>query len=270
MRLALFPGVLLLTMGCAGAQPELWPPVPGSPSHDIIVSVDSWHAAIAIEKEHANVPSQSSALSPQNFLYEEWSYAEQAWYLEGRQGFTGVLRALFWPSVAVVEVGTHTRPWSERTPDPPAEQFRFTLSAEGYLRLRAFLEASRRSATPLRAGAGSAFYPARRAYSLFHQCHQYAAHALRAAGLPMSPLWALTRSLFVAQLRRAEGMADEQSRHEETRPACFFCPRSWLGQSRLCAFPSCSPHCVLPWPARDGRQPDAHSSCHFTFHVRVM
>lgn len=221
MRLALFPGLFLLAMGCAGAQPELWPPAPGSPSHDIIVSVDSWHAVIAVEKESAegrglrtersetNVPSQSSALSPPNFLYEEWSYAEQAWYLEGRQGFTGVLRALFWPSDGVVEVGTHNRPWSERTPDPPAEQFRFRLSGEGYLRLRAFLEGSRRSETPLRSSNGSVFYPAQRTYSVFHQCHHYAAHALRAAGLPVSPVWALTRTLFVAQLRRAKRLAAE-------------------------------------------------------------
>jgi len=47
----------------------------------------------------------------------------------------------------------------------------------------------------------SRFFAARRSYHLFHQCHQYAAHALRAAGLPVTPASAFTRALFAAQLR---------------------------------------------------------------------
>ena len=31
-------------------------------------------------------------------VYEEWGYAERAWFLEKRQGFIGVLRALFLPT----------------------------------------------------------------------------------------------------------------------------------------------------------------------------
>lgn len=203
MRLASFPGLFLLTIGCAGPVPDLWPPAPGSPARDILVTVDTWHAVIGFPSEDQARGGTAAPRPP----YEEWGYAERAWYLEGRQGFTGVLRALFWPSDAVVEVGTHARRWSERTPDPPAEEFRFTVSHEGYRRLRAFLEGSRGSETPLRAGAGSVFYAARRPYSVLHQCHHYAARALRAAGLPVSPAWALTRSLFVDQLRRAERYA---------------------------------------------------------------
>lgn len=230
------PALVLLVTGCVSTSSELWPPPAGVPTQDIIVSVDTWHAVISIPRKetsreasgarreeniHTSAPSDAepsrflelSADSfpltphPTRLLYEEWSYAEEAWYLEGRQGFAGVLRALFWPTAGVVEVGTHARPWSERTPDPPAEAFHFTLSDEGYTRLARYLEGSLDSRTPLRIVDGRAFYPARRAYSAFHQCHHYAARALRAAGLPVSSGWALTRSLFVAQLRRAEQMA---------------------------------------------------------------
>lgn len=242
MRLGLLAGLVLLTMGCASPVSGLWPPPTGAPARAIIVSVDTWHAVIGFPREearegsgvrgkgYADTPERreeppgprnetefsASRLTPDasRLLFEEWSYAEQAWYLEGHHGLSGVLRALFWPTPGVVEVGTHGRPWSERTPDPPAEQFRFTLSEEGFLRLRQFLEGSRLSETPLRAGGGSVFYPAQRAYSVFHQCHQYAAHALRAAGLPVSPPWALTPTLFVAQLRRAERMAAHPGRDE--------------------------------------------------------
>ena len=57
---------------------------------------------------------------------------------------------------------------------------------------------------------GSIFYSAARSYHLFHTCHQYAAEALREAGLPVSPFWALGRSSLAWQLRRAEEMGHPQ------------------------------------------------------------
>lgn len=216
MRPAFLAGLFLLSLGCASPNQELWPPAPGSPAHDIIVSVDTWHAVIGFPQDGSEQPSPSFPLAPspepRAVQYEEWGYAEQAWYLEGQHGFSGVLRALFWPSAGVVEVSTHASPWSERTPDPPAEQFQFRLSEEGYLRLRAFLEGSRASEPILLSADGRSFYPARRSYSVFHHCHHYAAHALRAAGMPVSPAWALTRSSFVAQLRRADQFAARAAR----------------------------------------------------------
>ncbi|HZC80657.1 MAG TPA: DUF2459 domain-containing protein, partial [Nitrospiraceae bacterium] len=53
------------------------------------------------------------------------------------------------------------------------------------------------------------FYRSKRPYHLFHQCHQYAAEALRKAGLPLSAWWAFSRTSFAMQLRRAVRMADE-------------------------------------------------------------
>ena len=226
--------LLLLTVGCAGPVPELWPPGEGAATYTIIVSVDTWHAMIAFPQRSAEETSQSSvlntqssrfqssALSPQSsntsqssvpstqsYLSEEWGYAEQAWYLEGRQGISGVLRALFWPSSGVVEVAQYNRVWSERTPQPPADQFTFRLTEQGYQRLRRYLESTLAGTKPIWTAAGSMFYRATRSYHVFHQCHQYSAQALREAGLPISPFWALSRGLFASQLRRAQGIASE-------------------------------------------------------------
>ena len=140
-------------------------------------------------------------------VYEEWGYAEQAWYLQGRTGLTGVVRALFWPTDGVVEVGRYDKVWAERTPQPPAELFRFHLSEEGYQRLRRHLRTTIAKAKPIISTDGSTFYPATRAYHLFHTCHQYAAHALREAGLPISPFWAFSRGSLAMQLQRAARMA---------------------------------------------------------------
>jgi hypothetical protein len=179
-----------LLAGCATAGPG-WPPRPEEPRQRIVVSVDSLHAVIGLPR-----PDGSPGL-------EEWGYAERAWYLEGRQGLGGVLRALFWPTAAVVEVARAARPWAERTPDGPAETFEFELGTAALARLRAHLEATAAAAEPLAVLGTSRFYPARRSYHVFHHCHHYAATALRRAGLPVTAAGAWTRDMLVGQLRAA-------------------------------------------------------------------
>jgi hypothetical protein len=135
-------------------------------------------------------------------VHEEWGYAERAWYLEKRQGFTGVLRALLWPTEGVVEVGIHESIWAERTQKPPAESFRFQISEAGYRSLRSYLRATIASEEPVGVVGNSRFCTARSSYHLFHHCHHYTAKGLREAGLPISMRAALTRNGFAKQLRR--------------------------------------------------------------------
>jgi hypothetical protein len=200
--------------GCAAPVRELWPPQEGAPSHTIVVSLDTWHATIAFplggEKRILKAEPPSSILSPQSRAFEEWGYAEQAWYLEGRQGVTGALRALFWPSPGVVEVGLHGRVWAARTPQPPSDVFVFRLSEAGYRRLRSHLLATIGGTQPLLVAGSSKFYASKHPYHAFHQCHQYAAEALREAGLPLSPFWSFNRGVFAMQLRRAVELAADQ------------------------------------------------------------
>jgi len=213
--------VLMLLSACASPVKGLWPPPPNSVQQTIYVSLDTWHAMIAfpIQREGSDQPStfssedgtlpQSSALSSQH-LYEEWGYAERAWYLEGKTGLTGVVRALFWPSEGVVEVGHHDRVWADRTPQPPSDLFSFRLSEEGYRRLRRHLQATLVNEGPVATVGQSAFYPAKDSYHLLHTCHQYAALALREAGLPLSPFLAFSRASLEWQLRYAARFNEKQ------------------------------------------------------------
>jgi hypothetical protein len=146
-------------------------------------------------------------------LFEEWGYAEHAWYLEDRRGLTGILRALFWPTEGVVEIGQYERAWADRTPRPPSELFVFRVSDEGFRRLRRHLRSTVASDTPVASFDRSTFYPAVRSYHVFHTCHQYAASALREAGLPTSAFWAFTRTGLVWQLQRAARIVAEQTGH---------------------------------------------------------
>ncbi len=196
---------LLLLSACASPVEGLWPPAPNSPARTVVVSLDTWHAMIAFSTD---MP-YASPLTPHAF--EEWGYAERAWYVEGKTGLTGVLRALFWPSEGVVEVGRYDRVWADRTPQPPSDLFSFRLTEDGYQRLRRHLHATLLSENAVASFGQSVFYPANRSYHLFHTCHQYAALALREAGLPLSPFLTFNRTSLAWQLRQATGIAMEQS-----------------------------------------------------------
>ena len=172
-------------------------------------SSSSGHQPSAFRSEESTSP-QYSSLRTQHIYYEEWGYAERAWYLEGKTGLVGVIRALFWPTEGIVEVGYYDRVWAKRTPQPPSDLFSFRLSEEGYQRLRQHLQATLLDEDPVATFGQSLFYPARRSYHLFHTCHQYAALALREAGLPISPFWAFNRTSLAWQLRRATRLSGVQ------------------------------------------------------------
>lgn len=205
-----FTAIVLLS-ACASPVEGLWPPPPEAGTKTIAVSLDTWHAMIAFP---GNNGTDESALGSQRTYYEEWGYAERAWYLEGKRGMSGVARALFWPTEGVVEVGHYDRVWAERTPQPPSELFSFRLTEESYRLLRRHLQATLLSGEPVALFGQSAFYPAKRSYHLFHTCHQYAAHALREAGLPLSPFWAFSRTSLAWQLQHAARIAAEQPMEE--------------------------------------------------------
>jgi hypothetical protein len=145
--------------------------------------------------------------------FEEWGYAERAWYVEGETDIGGIFRSLFWPTEGVVEVGRHSKIWAERTPQPPADVFVFHLEPEPYRQLRQHLASTKSTTTPIARLGNSDFYPAIRSYHLFHTCHQFAARALQAAGLPLTPALAFNRTFLGWQLSSLFQLADAPS-HE--------------------------------------------------------
>lgn len=203
--------------GCAAAQPHLWPPAAGEPSYPIYISLDTWHGMIGfpttagstvLKPEQNELPAEPSA-GPSEMVFEEWGYAEYRWYVDGEQGITGIMRALFWPTAGTVEIARYDRLWASRTPQPPADLFKFNLSQEGWRRLRSHLRSTLADDKPAATIDSSAFYPSRRAYHLFHHSNQYLAHALKEAGIPISPFWAMNRTLLAMQLRRAQRLTEE-------------------------------------------------------------
>jgi len=168
----------------------------------IVVSIDAAHSMIALPVRGGHAVSGTEGAPRDLRIFEEWGYAERAWYLEKRQGFTGVIRALLWPTEGVVEVGIHESIWAERAQKPPVEAFGFQISEAGYWGLRSYLRATIASEEPVGIVGKSRFCVARSSYHLFHHCHHYTAKGLREAGLPISMRGTLTRNSFAKQLRR--------------------------------------------------------------------
>jgi hypothetical protein len=186
--------VILCGAGCTSGTPNTLPLPQDLSTHTVIVSIDTWHAMLAFPFPTSDESSQEA---PE---FEEWGYAERAWYVKGQTGITGIFRALFWPSDGVVEVGRHPAIWAERTPQPPVRIFLFHLEEDQYDAIRRHLQATMASSTPIAEFGPSRFFPAVRSYHVFHTCHQYAAQALRAGGLPLTPSLAFTSSMLARQL----------------------------------------------------------------------
>lgn len=194
VSLLLTCGSLIFSAACTTSPHSLSSLPKHFPPQTVIVSLDTWHAMLAF-----SLPTPNG--SPNGMQeFEEWGYAERAWYVEGKTGIGGIFRALFWPTDGVVEVGRHTSIWEERTLQPPVNVFVLHLELEPYRQLRQFLESTLFSRTPLVRFGDSAFYPSARSYHLFHTCHQYAARALQAAGLPLTPALAFNRTMLGWQL----------------------------------------------------------------------
>lgn len=200
--------LLFLQGGCTTSFQERWPPSRDVPLHELYVSLDTWHAMIGFPRNNERVvpghhPTPGGVASEATLSYfEEWGFAERAWYLDGQQGLGGILRALFWPTEGVVEIGQYAELWATRTPQPPVDLFLFRVSKQSLRRVQQYLASTTATEMPIFVGRKSRFYVAKDAYHLFHHCHFYIAMALHAAGLSISPSFSISRSSLAWQLEQ--------------------------------------------------------------------
>jgi uncharacterized protein (TIGR02117 family) len=202
-------GLLVLSVvaaGCAQSIEGLHPPAPGEPVKPVYVINHGWHTGIAVRRadipegvwpEHRDIPASE---------YVEVGWGDRHFYVapEGTLGLA--LKAVFWPTSSVLHVVGF---------DGPVEHFfrqreivEALVSARGLQQLAAFIGdayAKHDSGTTIVVGPGqyanSRFYVAREKYSLLNTCNVWTARALRAAGLPIIPLYAITAANVMDQAR---------------------------------------------------------------------
>jgi hypothetical protein len=90
--------------------------------------------------------------------HEEWAFGERIWFMDDKHGLSeharelghrlgGAFKALFWPSAGVVELTRSEQTYPQRYPEDAVKSWNLTVSEEGLRRMRAYLEASRASAS---------------------------------------------------------------------------------------------------------------------------
>lgn len=203
----LVAGALLLSAGCAGPSRA---PTPADESGEATATIrvvsHGWHTGIVIARD--DIPAASwpehRLLPPARFLEVGWG--DRAFYQAAAPGAGLALSAAFGSEGAVLHlVGLDRAPGG---PAASAEVVVIDLPASGLDVLARFVSAGyARDAEgrPVDLGPGlaplSRFYAATGRYSLLHNCNNWVAEALQAAGCPMTPGWAVTADNLIAQAR---------------------------------------------------------------------
>lgn len=203
--------LLLSVLGlsaCLGPRPDLFPPSPqGPPPKTVYVVSNGWHAGLVLPRYEIPHESWPASQDFADFRYVEVGWGAKGFYMAPTLTPQLVLRTMAWPSPGVMHVVGFN--------DPPEVVFEevdlvaIHLSESGFRHLCQFIgEAMSLDAAgqPCRLGPGlygiSQFYDAQGWYYYPHTCNQWTAQAIRAAGCPITPLYASTAQNVMFQVRR--------------------------------------------------------------------
>ncbi len=200
-------GALFFAVGCLGPIRELYPPQPGEATVIIHVVGHGWHTGILIRRD--NIPAEAwpehHRFPAARFLEVGWG--DRAFYESPDAGVKRALKAAFDSEGSVLHVAGFDRTPAEEF--SRAEIIAVELSSRGAQALARFVSrayARDAAAQSIELGPGlyplSRFYAATGRYSLLYTCNNWVAEALRAAGCPITPAWAVTAGNLLSQAER--------------------------------------------------------------------
>jgi uncharacterized protein (TIGR02117 family) len=167
-----------------------------------------WHTGIVLRR--ADLPQE---IWPESEDFPDAEYLEVGWgdrdfYQAAEFSWSIALKAALWPTPSVLHIVGFNGPVTGYFPH--SEVLEVELSQRGFDRLSGFVhEHFDRKGAPRAAPLGpglygkSAFYPARAKFHLFNTCNVWTARALRTAGLPVTPFYAITTDGVMSQVRQA-------------------------------------------------------------------
>ncbi len=195
--------------GCAGPVKGLFPPAAGDPPKTIHIIRHGWHTGIAVRC--ADVPPGMLPVVRDfpDADHLEFGWGDDAFYRSPDPTKGIAVRAALWPTPSVLHVvGLQGTPGAN-FPAPVTEILAVELSTEGWGRLVAFIDqrfarAANGRLQPLETGlyGASRFYRAQGSFYLPRMCNWWTAAALRAAGCPITPGFALNAGNVMWQTRR--------------------------------------------------------------------
>jgi uncharacterized protein (TIGR02117 family) len=199
-------GAALLLSACAGPIKELYPPPPGSDVKRVYVVKQNWHTGIALRR--SDIPF---ALWPQIRDFPDVEYLEVSWgdadYFPAPDPTLGMLlKAALVPTRSVLHVVGFDGPVEEHFPISTIVEI--TLSEAGFEQLCRFIAqtyaVNDKDADGVKEGLylNSRFYPARPTFHIFRTCNTWVAQALRSAGYPITPFYAVTAGNVIRQVSK--------------------------------------------------------------------
>lgn len=204
--------ILLIVIGvtgsaCAGPIKDLYPRRDNEPSRSVYVIDHGWHAGIVVRKEDIphNIWPESQDFPDAEYLEVGWG--DRDWYQAPGFNLWFALKALFWPTSSVLHVVGFNG--SIESYFPENEIIELELSLRGFERLFGYIQDSHArdtSGKTIRLGPGlyrnSFFYLSNEKFHLFKTCSVWAAKAIRSAGYPITPSYAMTVGNLMFQVRK--------------------------------------------------------------------
>lgn len=199
--------VVLVLGGCLGPVRALYPPASHEPVKLLWLVNHGWHVGLAMRRTDV-----SPAIWPESAAIGDVGYLEVGWgdgdFYPSADGGSGLaLKAAFFSASSVLHVTGFDRPVIEVYAGAPLVEI--SLTARGFDALTRFIhEAYARNnhgeivrVAPALYGRGAFFLAAGRYHALANS-NTWTARALRAAGCPVTPIWALTAGNVLWQARR--------------------------------------------------------------------
>ena len=210
----------LLFGGCLGPVPTLYPPSPHEPVKPVWVVSHGWHVGLAMRR--ADI---STAIWPESAELGDVRFVEVGWgdgdFYPSPTPTSGlVLKAAFFSTSSVLHVTGLDRPVAEFFAGAPLVEI--ALSPRGFDALSGFIHETYArddgggltKLGPALYGRG-AFYRATLRYHALANSNTWAARALRTAGCPVTPAWAVAAGNVLWQARRC-GRVIQTSRETMT------------------------------------------------------
>ena len=200
--------LLLIAAGCLGPVATLYPPRADEPTKSVWVLGHGWHTSLVLR--HTDI---ASSVRPGRSDFPRAEFIEVAW---GDRDFYQAERGTLWlalkaafGSESVLHVVGFSTPIARYFPQ--SEIIEIAVSQRGFDELSRFIhESYARNAEgqTIRTRRGhygsSDFYLATGRYHLLNTCNNWVARALRAAGLPITPHYAMTTGNVLLQVRAVD------------------------------------------------------------------
>lgn len=196
LSLILIMTVFSACVACAAPVKGLFPPAENEHIRTIYLVSHGWHAGIVVKR--TDIPD-GVWLEKNNFPeseYLEIGWGDRTYYMTPEAHWGTVFKAALWPTQSVL----HIVRFSDAVPAyfPNSEIIEINLSFQGFERLVRYIAesyAKDETGHVILLGPGlygnSNFYLSREIYHGFKTCNVWTARALRAAGCPITPAFAI-------------------------------------------------------------------------------